>query len=246
MRSGVLLFVALTLILVVARLPASTMDHTARALSGERLRVLDTTGTFWRGSGMLAVDDRQRGPIAMRRIEWQFAPSWQRGGLTLQLAEHGRPQAGVLVTGGGVSLHQLALDLPLELLAGATTHPAGRAGWRGRLDFGSPGLTCDWRGRCDGALRVHWSDAGLDILPERHLGSHEIRLQARGTDFDIDVRTLDGELRIDGSGRFDLHGQFAFNATVEGDPDIVDRIPNVMDRNARRLDHPGRVAITLP
>lgn len=246
MKLRIVLFLLIAAALFAARLPAALMDSALAQLSNGKLRIAATSGSLWHGSGLLTIADGQRQLRAMRTIDWRFGFAPLTRGLTLVLAEHRRPQAELRLGVGGITIERLALDLPLDLVAASIAHPVARAGWRGRLVLASDGLHCDWRQTCEGALRVRWHDAGLDIVPERALGSHEIRFTALGQTFDIAVNTLEGDIRVDGSGRIAPGGAFSFNASVEGDPEIVDRMPNIMDRNARLSGTPGRVLVTLP
>lgn len=246
MTLRILLFVLIASAFFVARLPAVLMDDVLAQASNGKLRIAATRGSLWRGSGLLAISDGQRQLRAMRTIDWRlgFAPG--ATALKLVLEEHQRPQADLRLGIGGIAIERLALDLPLDLVAASIAHPVARAGWRGRLVLASDGFSCDWRQTCEGALRVRWQDAGLDIVPERALGTHEIRFTALGRAFDIAVNTLDGDIRVAGSGRLEPSGALSFNGSVEGDPEIVDRMPNIMDRNARLSGTPGRVLVTLP
>ncbi len=240
------LLLLLTLALVVVRLPASLMDTLLARASGGTLRLVEAHGSVWQGRGVLAISAGQRTLQAVRAVEWSLDGQGSPLGLGLRISEHGHPQGRVWITPDGVDLAHLEVDLPLPLIAAAIPHPAARAGWRGRLLLGSSGFGCDWRTSCEGALTVQWRDAGLDILPERELGAHEIRFQSVGRAFDITVHTLEGDLRVNGGGRLEADGRFNFQATVEGDPEVVDRMPNVMGRNARLTGTPGRVVVSLP
>lgn len=246
MTFRILLFVLIASTLLIVRLPATLMDGMVAQWSNGKLRVAATSGTLWHGAGLLAISDGQRQLKAQRTVAWRFGLAPGTVGLSLILEEHGQPQADLRLAVGGVAIEQLALDLPLDLVAASIAHPVARAGWRGRLVLASDGFSCDWRQACEGALRVRWHDAGLDIVPERALGTHEIRFAALGRAFDITVNTLAGDIRVDGSGRLEPGGALSFEGSVEGDPEIVDRMPNIMDRNARLSGTPGRVLVTLP
>lgn len=246
MKSRILLFLLLSATLFVAQLPAALMDEVLSQLSDGKLRIAATRGSLWQGSGLLAISDGQRQLRAMRTLDWRFGFARRALGLTLVLQEHQRPQAALHVGIGGIAIEQLALDVPLDLVAASIAHPAARAGWRGRLVLASDGLSCDWRQTCEGMLRVRWHDASLDIVPERKLGTHELRFTALGRAFDIAVTTIEGDIRVDGQGRLEPGQAFSFTGSVEGDPELVDRMPSIMDQNARLSGTPGRVLVTLP
>lgn len=240
------LFLFLTLAILLVRLPAGLMDTIAERASAGKLRLSSTEGTFWAGRAMLATSDGQRGLKASRAIEWRFALEPARGGLSLTLSEHGRVQARLSLRPDGARLDQLDLELPLELVTAAITHPAAKAGWQGRLDLHSNELYCSWGGACDGRARVEWRDAGLDIVPGRHLGDHEILLHSVGSVVAVKVRTVDAPISVAADGTLERNGQFSMTGVVEGDPDLVDRLPNIMDRNARLSGKSGRTLISFP
>ena len=240
------LFLFLTLTILLVRLPAGLMDHVADRASAGKLRLTSVEGTFWAGRAMLAIPDGRRGLKASRAIEWRFALDPARGGLNLALSEHGQVQARLSLRPDGARLDQLNLELPLELITAAIAHPAAKAGWQGRLDLQSNELFCSWSGACDGRARIEWRDAGLDIVPERHLGDHEILLHAVGSVVAVKVRTLDAAISIAADGTLERNGHFSMSGAIEGDPDLVDRLPNIMDRNARLSGKSGRTLISFP
>lgn len=240
------LFIGLALGFTLAGLPATLMDSAiARATDG-RLRLASAHGTFWRGRGMLAITDGQRRLIAARPLEWHIGVDWARIGVTLQLGEAGREQARLTVGASAAQAEQLQLELPAAIVAAAVPHPAARAGWHGTLVLDATAFACGWRDGCDGTLRVRWHDAALDIVPERHLGDHEVVLHGRGDVLDVDLRTLAGTLAIDGHGEIGLDGSAALQATISGDPELVDRMPNIMDGKVRPTGTPGRAVLSLP
>lgn len=240
------LFLLLTLVILLLRLPAGLMDSVAEQMSAGKLRLTSTEGSFWAGQAMLATADGQRSLKARRTIEWRFTLEPARGSLNLILSEHGQVQARLSLQPDGVRLDQLDLELPLELVTAAITHPVAKAGWRGRLDLHSNALFCNWRGICDGRARIEWRDAGLDIVPGRHLGDHAILLHAVGSVVAVKVHTIDASIRIAADGTLERNGYFSMTGAVEGDPDLVDRLPNIMGHNARPSGKSGRTLISFP
>lgn len=246
MLRSLLLFVLLALLLFTLRPSAALMDRIVAVATDNRLRIAETKGHLWRGSGMLSMAGERDVLMPVRQIEWAIGADLSRLRLHVALAEHGRHQASIAIVTSGGSLEIKALEVPVRLIARAIAHPAARVGWGGSLALTSPGLICSWGGVCEGTLAVQWNDVTLDILPERHLGDHAIEVLARGNAFDIAVSTLQGEIRVDGQGRVGRNEAAFFRGSIEGDPEIVDRIPNIMDRNVRPSGQSGRVLIALP
>jgi general secretion pathway protein N len=240
------IFTALVLAFTLAGLPATLMDSViARATDG-RLRLASAQGTLWRGHGMLAIADRQRRLIAVRPLDWRIGLDWGSAAVTLQVGEAGHVQARLLVSAREARVDRVHLELPLSIVSAAVPHPAARAGWHGALVLDSAAFACTWQRSCDGTLRVRWHDAALDIVPERHLGDHEVVLHGRGPVIDVDLRTLAGAPSIDGHGKIGLDGSATLQATISGDPELVDRMPSIMDGKVRPTGTPGRAMLSLP
>jgi general secretion pathway protein N len=238
------LFLLLAVAFALTRLPASLMDRTLASATDGRLRIAAASGTFWRGDGLLASVDARRQLQARRPLAWRIGLAG--GAPALWFGEHGRPLGQLRIDAGGVVLTALDLDIPAALVADAIEHPAARAGWGGNLRFSSPSLRCDWDRRCDGSLDVVWHDARVAILPDRRLGDYHATLRLAAGDAVFDVDTLAGEVRVAGHGTIPRAGRGSFDGTVEGDREIVERIPNIMDRNARLTGRPGAITVTFP
>lgn len=236
---------ALVALFILVGLPAVWMDALLARLSHGELRLAQTEGTFWHGQGTLALpsaDRRQWTPAG--RIEWRITP--RLSGLQLTLHEGAQPRLRLMLAPGGLRLEQLALDMPIAPLAAAIPHPLARAAWQGHLLATSPGLACRWNNECEGRLELQWLNASAAILPGRAFGSHRGILQAAGKRFDITLDTLEGQTQLDGHGTYwPAQGRFEIDATLQGDPDMVNRLPSIMNQHARRLS-PGVIQIKLP
>lgn len=240
------IFAGLALAFTLAGLPATLMDSAVARATDGRLRLASAHGTFWRGHGMLAIADGRRRLIAARPLDWRIGLDWAGTGVTLQLGEAGHVQARLLFSAREVRVDWLHLELPIAIVSAAVPHPAARAGWHGALVLDSSAFACTWQRSCDGTLQVRWHDAALDIVPERHLGDHEVLLHGRGNVIDVDIRTLAGALSIDGRGKIGFDGTATLQATISGDPELVDRMPNIMDGKVQPTGTPGRAMLSLP
>jgi len=208
---------------VLVRLPAGLVDAGVRQLSDGRLRIAQAQGSVW-------------------RTEWVG----HRLALRFWLAEHGQPQLVLTVSPSGMSIEKLTLGLPLELLAAAINHPAARAGWQGGVRIDSNGLACDTRLQCAGQVNIEWHDARVSLLPGYRLGAHRALLTANGQTIELAVHTLEGDTRIEGLGTLVDGRVQALDLLFTGPPDLVGRLPNVLDGHARPTATPGQVRLRFP
>ena len=242
-----LLFAAALGALVLWRMPATVLDRAVADATDGRLRLLDAHGTVWAGSGTFASlsgDGRAAQPWLQGRWHTEFG-ALATGRLGWRLDERGKTVLQLRLMPSGVEIVRADLDAPLRALLDSIPHPLARAGWRGAARLETPGIRCDWRGACNGPARLQWSDAGVDLVPGRRFGDYELNATARGNSGSLDLRTLSGELRIDGQGGWNERGRIFFDARVEGPAEIVGRLPNVMDGIAHPTDLPTVAEIRL-
>ncbi|MBC9071682.1 type II secretion system protein N [Thauera sp. CAU 1555] len=232
--------------LVIVRLPAGLVDYGVRHLTDGQLRVVQTQGSVWRGQGVLASSEVSPRLTAARQVAWRTELELYRLAVRLRLSEHGREQLVLTVAPTGLAIEKLGLDLPASLVSAAIRHPAARAGWRGRFLVDSSGLVCDAHAVCAGKMTMEWHDAGVNLLPGHQLGTHRAVLAAMGRSFDVAVNTLDGNVRVDGGGKITDGRLVALDLLFSGPPELVGRLPNVMDGHARLTGEPGQVRLRLP
>lgn len=240
------LLLILTAGVATARLPASWVDVALNHVSEGRLRLAQPSGSVWTGQGHLAVTRDHGGLQALQAIAWRI--QLQPWPLRLQLAlmQDAQPVGVFSLGASGFEVNQLAYELPLPLISAAVPHPAARVGWRGSLALQSTGLSCNWQGQCEGVAQATWHDAGLDIVPEQSFGSHRGEIRAVGEQFALTLATQEGAFKVQGQGQVDIRGMGYFKGEIRGEPDLVDRIPNVMSRNAQRTATPGHVRFEFP
>lgn len=230
--------------ILVVRAPAQLMAVALDHVSDGRLQLAAAEGRWWRGTGLLAVPDRRGTLTAFRQLAWVLAG--EGGQLVLTLGEHGQRQAQLRIGLGGFRVDAAGLALPVPLLAGLSSHAAARAGWNGVLQVASDGVNCDWSGACDGQATLVWQHAAADLFPAQPLGTHRIALLGQGARWQVTVATLDGDIRINGQGSFAQDGAASFDGIIEGPPELVGRLPNILDRHARRDGDAGRVRVQFP
>lgn len=242
------LFLAVALaVLALVRAPATLVDQVVAGATDGHLRVLQAEGSIWNGRGVfasLSADGRSAQPWLSG--EWRAGlEHLLTGRLGWRLAENGRDVLRIELHPGGIDIVEVAFDAPLKPLLDSVPHPVARAGWRGAVRLTSPGWACDWQRACTGTARFTWIDAGVELVPGRRFGDYELSATARGDNGTLEVRTLSGDLMVDGEGGWDAAGHPRFAGRVQGPPEIVSRLPNVMDGVAFPTDDPAVAEVVL-
>lgn len=217
-----------TLALAVSA-PASWLAGAVNQASGGHLLLADAQGSWWRGSALPVLTGgpgSRDASVLPGRLHWRLAPGWQDGPALRVRAE----QPCCLETPLELRIRPGIGRLSVELLppgtAGDAPRPLGRwpsawlAGlgtpWNtlqlgGSLRLRSPGLRLEsvqGRWRFEGAAEVELAglSSRLSTLPV--LGSYRLRLDGEpGTAGALlTLATLEGALRLEGSGRWDAGG----------------------------------------
>lgn len=189
---------AFLLVAVAALAPASLVDLRLARMTAGQLRMADTTGTVWRGQGMLTdMRGSWRMPVA-----WRVPARALLGGrLVIELlpgdfiaAPRGRFEASgdaAVVTDFGASIPSRAAGafLPAEsplTLGGTLTVQTAAFTWRGNGG--------------DGQLALRWRDARVASPAGLFdLGAIELPLSARESGLTGPLASSGGDLRIRGT-----------------------------------------------
>ena len=242
------LFLLVLLAALLARFaPGTLLDAGLSAVTDGRLRILHASGTLWSGEGTFAsltADGRSAQPWLSARWEAEF-DQLTSGRLGWRLSESDRTVLRAQLGPDGAELSEAAFDAPLKALLDSVPHALARAGWHGSARLESPGWFCDWQRRCRGSLRLEWIDASADLVPGRRLGDYEVSATASGRSGRFSVRTMDGEIHLNGEGGWNDQGRPHFKGQVKGPAEIVSRLPNVMDGVAFATDDPGVAELVL-
>src|SRR5262245_15579374 len=213
------------LAVLAAMLPASWISRAVERASQDRLLVRAPSGTLWSGSARLYVRERSGPPLELGELRWETV--WQ-GLLTAKLASHvtfgnaARP-VRVELSPGGVSLQGLDLALPGRVLASfapglETFGPGGEVRVRSEsLRVADDSIL--------GVAEIEWRQARLSRAPGLDLGSHVAKLRGAGGRVDIELATLEGPLRLSGSGTWDPRAGLKMTGSAvnsaQGSPDLA-------------------------
>ncbi len=185
---------------LVAIFPASWISHALERTSGERLLLRAPEGTLWSGRARVYARERSGPPLDLGEVRWET--TWSTL-LTAKLAsdvafrDSAQP-VRVELSPGGLSVHGLDLALPGSVVASFV--PAlDTFGPGGQLHLRSESLRIDGDSIL-GVAEVQWRHVRMSRAPGLDLGSHVARLRGAGSRVDIELATLEGPLRLNGSG----------------------------------------------
>ena len=242
-----LVAVLLLMAFVVWQLPASVLDATLSRYSNNKLRLAETQGSVWRGSGFVMVLD----PVSDRwqpwtRIEW--SAEWSallRIGLAWQLKTQDASLARIEFAASGFRVDELHLRGPARLFLQQMQNVIGRAGWRGDIAIDSAQWQCSWQPQCQGAADIRWFGAASDLLVGRVLGDYQVMLVGNGEHIDFQWDTLQGSVRTKGTGRWQGQGTPSISGSISGDDTLLQSLPAVASRWVRAGSEPGVWLISM-
>lgn len=232
---------------LVWRLPASLADQWLAWFSEGAVRLADAEGTVWAGRGdLMVVDPARRAWQPWLAVAWRvdWGALW-RGRLGWDWSSGGQRLARAEVSPAGVSVEALRLGGPARFFAERIPHSLGRAGWRGDLALDAPGWQCDWSGRCTGKAELRWLGAASDLLRDRDLGDYRVVVTADEGVMRLEWRTLRGDVRVEGDGRWAIDARPDLRVTISGDPALLQHLPGVAGRWATPGARPGTWVVAV-
>lgn len=193
---GVLGVLVLSAALVLLA-PAALLDGWVATRTGDRLHLVDPTGFWWRGSGVLATSDgTARVPLAWRVA---FMPLLART-LRIELRTPGDSTlpAGTLALGDEtLDVRDLRAGVPAALVS-ALVPALKPVVLRGDIEVHAPSFA--WRhGRASGTLNLVWQRAGLVAVLPVDLGRVTADVAPTQDGFAGTVRNVGGDVAVDGT-----------------------------------------------
>jgi general secretion pathway protein N len=229
---GIAAYVVFLAAMVPARFVAERVS-----VPGE-VEISEASGTLWDGAARATIATGAA-PLAIDRVRWHFLPA--------RLAS-ARLAFALDASGGGLDAHAeidrgfgalAARDLRARADAAALAAIFPLAGtWRpeGAVTLAAPAIA--WDGRdVRGEAALEWRDAALAIAAVRPLGSYRIEARAEGGPARLSVSTLEGPLRIAGSGTFAPPAALAFAGEARGEGPSAAALEPLLDLfGPRRAD----------
>ena len=216
---------------VLTQAPASLVDTALVRLTQGRVRLAETAGTIWSGSGRIVFADvveassgRSAVPVASvpgvvlpGRFAWRVSPWPLLVGVLDARIEHDSMRQPVLLTGRAGELRATPGSLQLPPVA------LDRLGspWNTIRPTGA--LTLSWEsvtlrsGRFDGRASIELQQAASALTPVRPLGAYRIDVAGSGSQAQVSMNTLSGPLRLQGSGTWDARSGLRFTAEASAE-----------------------------
>jgi general secretion pathway protein N len=239
------LLAVLTVLLVYA--PASLADWALDRATQGRVRLADASGSLWAGRGRLVLADLpDANAVAGRRLptvagvvipgtfRWRLSAWPLLVGVLDARIEHDSMKRPVVVSGNAGEL---------RISAGGLTLPPvdlDRLGspWNTIRPTGT--LAVSWEnvtlrsGRFDGRAAIELSQAASALTPVRPLGAYRIDIVGSGPQAQVQIHTLSGPLRLDGSGTWDARAGLRFTAEAQVDESERIRLQPLLGLLGRR------------
>jgi hypothetical protein len=213
MRAAVALLAALVLLVAAfaALVPATLVDARVAALTRDRVRLAQASGTVWSGEGQLCeAAGRWCIPVA-----WTLQPAaLLRGALDVTLVPRADAptRGGVVAQDGTLALRDVHLEVPAAAIESAWKRsPVPQ--FEGNLVLDAPAFRSDGA-RSDGALDLRWQRARAGLAgTAMDLGT--VEAHARGTEggVTVDLGNHGGDVAITGVFRITPQA-YALDATL--------------------------------
>lgn len=200
---------------LVATIPAPWVSRAVTKVSGQRLEMREPQGTLWSGSGRLYANSHSGPPLEIGLLRWRTSrTAVLQAKLVTEVTLGDGPKAmHMQLTPSSASIRAVDLTLPAELIA--TFAPAVEAmGPAGVLRVRSDELRLEGR-RIFGLAELEWRQIRLARSPGLDLGSQYARLRGGGGRVDIELATLDGPLRLSGSGTWSVEAGLQLTGAID-------------------------------
>lgn len=242
-RLGIVLAAAVAAALIVAvRAPAAWVGDWLQ--SQGRLRLIDARGTVWSGSAMLGLSDGRQVMLVPGRVTWKVGLSAiVTGRVTADIAHPVlTAPLGLTVAAQSVALKTGQAELPAALLAALgtpfnTVRPGGVLAVRWTdLEFKGGALAGD--------LQIDWREAQSALSTVAPLGSYRLRITGAGDTARVQLDTLRGPLRLQGSGSVN-GGRVSFKGIASAEPEMRPALIGLMGVLGRRVGDDAILALDI-
>lgn len=242
-RLGIVLAAVVAAALVVAvRAPAAWVGDRLQAQG--RLRLIDARGTVWSGSAMLGLSDGRQVMLVPGRVTWTIGLAVIGTGRVTADIAHPALTAPLRVTvaAQSVALRAGQAELPAALLVALgtpfnTVRPGGALAVRWTdLEFKGGVLAGD--------LQVDWREAQSALSTVAPLGSYRLQITGAGDTARVQLDTLRGPLRLQGSGTV-KGGRVSFKGNASAEPQMRAALIGLISVLGRRVGDDAILAFDI-
>ena len=229
-----LVLVAVLTVVATAAMRAPAVWVADWLQSHGRLRLVDARGTIWSGSGMIGVSDGRQVLLIPGRISWKIGlAAITTGRVMAELAHPSLPAPiAVSLTARSITVKAGQSELPAALLVALgtpfnTIRPGGALGVRwSDLEIKDGALA--------GGLQIEWREAQSALSPVAPLGSYRLQIAGAGDTARVQLDTLRGPLRLQGSGTV-KGGRISFKGVASADPQMRPALIGLISVLGRRV-----------
>jgi general secretion pathway protein N len=199
--AATVLFAFAFVVAAIVGAPAGLIASAVERSTGGRLTMVGSRGSLWHGQGTLIA----RTDLSALPVRWSIdGVSIVDAKLTASVQVGASAAIPVAATPSSVALGKLDVTLPAAIIAEAVGAYGGyKIGGSVRVQGRS--IRFDRAGGA-GRVELEWHQAATGLIAVAPLGSYVADLRWNAAAGDVSVRTTEGFLRLDGSGRWTAGG----------------------------------------
>jgi general secretion pathway protein N len=221
--------IAAYVVFLGATVPASFVASQVEARARDRIRVHEAHGTLWHGAARAEVATAA-GWIPIDNLAWRFqAARLLQGRLVFALDAQAAGLAAQGTLARGFAFWHVSGEANGDAGALASLSPL-LANWRpeGRLAIRTDHFA--WNDReARGSVQADWRDAAVALSQVRPLGTYRATLRAEGTGGKLEVATVDGPLRVTGTGDIVFPSRTTFNGEARAQGPAASSLDPLLD-----------------
>jgi hypothetical protein len=93
---------------------------------------------------------------------------------------------------------------------------------------------------------LRWIGAASELLPGDALGDYKLAIDgSSGNQIVFQVQTIDGPIRVEGQGRWEVAGPLVFDGMIKGNAALLQRLPSVAGPWVHPSAEPGTWNVTI-
>ena len=190
------LFILVFICALINNIPSWVLGNVIQNYSNQRLKLYDTHGTFWNGSGLLvALDTKLQNASPLLYIDWTIKPGWSKF-IDIKFSLGKKNFADVYLNKGGVNLDKLDLSLSLSQVS-QLFGPLKDLGISGNIKVSADHVVIGKK--MLGNFKINLDNISSGISRVNPLGSYTVNLNPATGAIEVDS-TAGSTLMLSGAG----------------------------------------------